>query len=108
MLGTGSQRILGSPDVYEDSRRSPLSSVNFVTAHDGFTLADLTSYDEKHNEANGEDNADGESDNRSSNSGAEGTTDYPESLQRRMRQRKNLLATLLLSAGVPMLLGGDE
>jgi glycogen operon protein len=108
MLGTVSQRILGSPDVYEDSRRSPLSSVNFVTAHDGFTLADLTSYDEKHNDANGEDNADGESDNRSSNNGAEGPTDDPEILARRTRQRKNFLATVLLSAGVPMVLGGDE
>ncbi|MEO7018166.1 MAG: glycogen debranching protein GlgX [Leifsonia sp.] len=108
MLGPVSQRILGSPDVYEDSRRSPLSSVNFVTAHDGFTLADLTSYDEKHNEDNGEDNADGESDNRSSNNGAEGPTDDPEILERRTRQRKNLLATLLLSGGVPMVLGGDE
>ncbi|WP_431278713.1 glycogen debranching protein GlgX [Leifsonia poae] len=108
MLGTVSQRILGSPDVYEESRRAPLSSVNFVTAHDGFTLADLTSYDEKHNEANGEDNADGESDNRSSNNGTEGPTDDPEINARRMRQRKNFLATVLLSAGVPMILGGDE
>jgi glycogen operon protein len=108
MLGTVSQRILGSPDVYEDSRRAPLSSVNFVTAHDGFTLADLTSYDEKHNEANGEDNADGESDNRSSNNGAEGPTDDPQVLARRTRARKNFLATVLLSAGVPMILGGDE
>jgi isoamylase len=108
VLATLSQRVLGSPDVYEESRRSPLSSVNFVTAHDGFTLADLTSYDEKHNEANGEVNADGESDNRSSNNGVEGPTDDPEILARRTRQRKNFLATLLLSAGVPMLLGGDE
>ncbi|MFF1876398.1 glycogen debranching protein GlgX [Leifsonia sp. NPDC058230] len=108
MLGTVSQRILGSPDVYEESRRSPLSSVNFVTAHDGFTLADLTSYDEKHNEANGEDNADGESDNRSSNNGLEGPTDDPVIFARRIRQRKNFLATVLLSAGVPMILGGDE
>jgi isoamylase len=108
MLGTVSQRILGSPDVYEDSRRAPLSSVNFVTAHDGFTLADLTSYDEKHNEANGEDNTDGESDNRSSNNGVEGPTDDPEIFARRIRQRKNFLATVLLSAGVPMILGGDE
>ncbi|QIZ97507.1 glycogen debranching protein GlgX [Leifsonia sp. PS1209] len=108
MLATLSQRVLGSPDVYEDSRRSPLSSVNFVTAHDGFTLADLTSYDEKHNEANGEDNADGESDNRSCNNGVEGPTDDPEITARRTRQRKNFLATVLLSAGVPMVLGGDE
>ncbi|GAA4194464.1 glycogen debranching protein GlgX [Gryllotalpicola kribbensis] len=108
MLGTFAQRVLGSPDVYEASRRSPLSSVNFVTAHDGFTLADLTSYNEKHNEANGEGGADGESDNRSSNYGAEGPTDDPEINRVRTRQRKNLLATLLLSAGVPMVLGGDE
>ena len=108
MLATLSQRVLGSPDVYEDSRRSPLSSVNFVTAHDGFTLADLTSYEEKHNEANGEDNADGESDNRSCNNGVEGPSDDPEILARRLRQRKNLLGTVLLSAGVPMILGGDE
>ncbi|MBA8796032.1 glycogen operon protein [Friedmanniella endophytica] len=108
VLGTVSQRILGSPDVYEPTRRSPLCSVNFITAHDGFTLADLTSYDQKHNEANGEDNNDGESDNRSSNNGAEGPTDDPEINDRRNRQRRNFLATLLLSAGVPMILGGDE
>jgi isoamylase len=108
VLGTVSQRILGSPDVYEASRRAPLSSVNFVTAHDGFTLADLTSCNEKHNEANGEDNNDGESDNRSSNGGIEGPTDDDAINAFRTRQRKNLLATLLLSAGVPMILGGDE
>jgi isoamylase len=108
MLGTFSQRVLGSPDVYEASRRSPLSSVNFITAHDGFTLADLTSYEQKHNEANGEDGADGESDNRSCNYGAEGPTDDPGILALRTRMRKNLLATVLLSAGVPMILGGDE
>jgi glycogen operon protein len=107
-LATFAQRVLGSPDVYEESRRSPLSSVNFVTAHDGFTLADLTTYEEKRNDANGEDNADGESDNRSSNYGVEGPTDDPEVTARRLRQRKNLIATELLSAGVPMLLGGDE
>jgi glycogen operon protein len=108
VLGTVSQRILGSPDVYEASRRAPVSSVNFVTAHDGFTLADLTAYNEKHNEANGEDNNDGESDNRSSNGGAEGPTDDQAILAFRARQRKNFLATVLLSAGVPMILGGDE
>ncbi|MET0976129.1 MAG: glycogen debranching protein GlgX [Leifsonia sp.] len=108
ILGTVSQRILGSPDVYETSRRAPLSSVNFVTAHDGFTLADLTSYEKKHNAANGEDNADGEDDNRSSNNGAEGPTDNAAVNERRARQRRNFLATLLLSAGVPMILGGDE
>jgi glycogen operon protein len=108
VLGTVSQRILGSPDVYEADRRSPLSSVNFITAHDGFTLHDLTSYNDKHNAANGEDNNDGESDNRSSNGGAEGPTSDEAVLERRGRKRRNLLATLLLSAGVPMILGGDE
>ena len=108
VLGTLAQRILGSPDVYEASRRSPLSSVNFVTAHDGFTLHDLTSYDEKDNEANGEDNKDGASDNKSSNNGAEGPTEDEAINERRNRQRRNLLASVLLSAGVPMILGGDE
>jgi len=108
VLGTLAQRILGSPDVYEASRRSPLSSVNFITAHDGFTLHDLTSYNDKHNADNGEDNNDGESDNKSSNGGAEGPTDDEAVNERRDRKRRNLLATLLLSAGVPMLLGGDE
>ncbi|MGH1526983.1 hypothetical protein ACRAWC_24990 [Leifsonia sp. L25] len=108
VLSTLSQRVLGSPDIYEDSRRAPLSSVNFITAHDGFTLADLTSYNEKHNEANGEDNRDGESDNRSSNYGVEGPTDDEGINAFRTRQRKNFLATVLLSAGVPMILGGDE
>jgi len=108
LLSTLSQRVLGSPDVYEADRRSPLSSVNFITAHDGFTLADLTAYNEKHNEANGEDNNDGESDNQSTNNGVEGPTDNAEITERRDRQRRNLMATLLLSAGVPMILGGDE
>ncbi|MFB9376036.1 glycogen debranching protein GlgX [Kineococcus gynurae] len=107
-LGDLTQRLTGSPDVYEASRRSPVCSVNFVTAHDGFTLADLTMYDEKHNDANGEDNNDGESDNRSWNCGAEGPTDDEEINHLRNRQRRNLLTTLLLSAGVPMILGGDE
>ncbi|TFB88358.1 glycogen debranching protein GlgX [Cryobacterium algoricola] len=108
LLSTLSQRVLGSPDVYEADRRSPLSSVNFVTAHDGFTLDDLTSFDEKHNDANGEDNADGESDNQSTNNGVEGPTDDPAVNERRTRMRHNLMATVLLSAGVPMILGGDE
>jgi glycogen operon protein len=108
VLGTLSQRVLGSPDIYESDRRSPLASINFVTAHDGFPLHDLTSYNAKHNAANGEDNTDGESDNKSSNNGAEGPTDDEAVNERRDRQRRNLLATLLLSAGVPMLLGGDE
>jgi isoamylase len=108
VLSTVSQRVLGSPDVYEADRRSPMSSVNFVTAHDGFTLHDLTSYNEKHNDANGEDNNDGESDNKSFNASVEGETDDEGVSQYRERQRRNFLATLLLSAGVPMLLGGDE
>jgi isoamylase len=108
LLGTLSQRVLGSPDVYEGDRRSPVAGVNFVTAHDGFTLHDLTSYNGKHNSANGEDNNDGESDNKSFNNGAEGPTDDPGVNERRARARRNLLATLLLSAGVPMILGGDE
>ncbi|HEY5820330.1 MAG TPA: glycogen debranching protein GlgX [Propionibacteriaceae bacterium] len=108
LIGNVAERVLGSPDVYESSRRSPLCSVNFITAHDGFTLADLTAYTQKHNSANGEDNKDGESDNRSMNNGAEGPTDDQAVNQRRNRARRNYLATLLLSAGVPMILGGDE
>ncbi|WIB67842.1 MULTISPECIES: glycogen debranching protein GlgX [unclassified Curtobacterium] len=107
-LGAAVQRVLGSPDVYEASRRSPLCSVDFVTAHDGFTLADLTMYAEKHNEANGEDNNDGESDNRSFNGGIEGPTDDSSVNDYRNLQRRNFLGTLLLSTGVPMILGGDE
>jgi isoamylase len=101
-------RVTGSSDLYERSGRRPTSSINFITAHDGFTLADLTSYNEKHNEANGENNLDGESHNRSWNCGAEGPADDPAVLALRAKQRRNLLATLLLSQGTPMLLGGDE
>jgi glycogen operon protein len=101
-------RFTGSADLYGDDGRRPYSSVNFVTAHDGFTLLDLVSYDSKHNEANGEDNRDGESHNRSWNCGAEGETDDPDILALRARQQRNLLATLLLAQGVPMLLAGDE
>ena len=101
-------RLTGSGDIYSSDRRTPTASVNFVTAHDGFTLADLTSYNDKHNEANGEGNNDGESNNSSWNCGVEGPTDDPDVLALRERQRRNLLATLLLSAGVPMILGGDE
>ncbi|MEP6800125.1 MAG: glycogen debranching protein GlgX, partial [Lapillicoccus sp.] len=108
VLSTLSQRVLGSPDVYEADRRSPLSSVNFVTSHDGFTLCDLTAYNAKHNSANGEDNEDGESNNTSFNNGAEGPTDDVGVNARREQARRNFLATLLLSAGVPMILGGDE
>ena len=107
-LGELALRLTGSGDIYSSGRRTPLASVNFVTAHDGFTLADLTSYNEKHNEANGEDNNDGESHNRSWNCGVEGPSDDPDVLALRARQRRNLLGTLLLSAGVPMILGGDE
>jgi len=101
-------RLTGSSDLYEWGSRRPHASVNFVTAHDGFTLTDLVSYNEKHNEANGEDGQDGESHNRSWNCGAEGPTDDPEVLALRRQQRRNLLTTLLLSQGVPMLLHGDE
>jgi isoamylase len=107
-LGELALRLTGSGDIYSSGRRTPLASVNFVTAHDGFTVADLTAYNEKHNEANGEDNRDGEDHNRSWNCGAEGECDEPAVLALRRRQRRNLLGTLLLSAGVPMILGGDE
>ncbi|MER1997100.1 MAG: glycogen debranching protein GlgX [Arthrobacter sp.] len=107
-LGEFASRITGSADLYESSARRPVASINFVTAHDGFTLRDLVSYNEKHNEANGEDNNDGESHNRSWNCGAEGPTDDPEVLSLRARQQRNFLATLLLSQGVPMIGHGDE
>jgi isoamylase len=101
-------RLTGSADLYDSDNRHPIASVNFVTCHDGFTLADLVSFDQKHNEANGEDNADGTDDNRSWNCGVEGPTDDPAVLDLRARQQRNFLATLLLSQGVPMLLSGDE
>jgi len=107
-LAEFASRLTGSSDLYESNGRRPYASVNFVTAHDGFTLADLVSYNDKHNEANGEGNADGESHNRSWNCGAEGPTDDPEVLALRERQQRNFLATVLLSQGVPMVLGGDE
>ena len=100
--------LCGSADLYQAQRRAPWASVNIVTVHDGFTLADLVSYDEKHNEANGEDNQDGESHNRSWNGGAEGPSEDPDILALRERQRRNLLTTLFVSHGVPLLLGGDE
>jgi isoamylase len=100
-------RLTGSSDLYGRDRR-PTASVNLVTVHDGFTLSDLVSYDHKHNEANGENNRDGADDNRSWNCGVEGPTDIPGVLELRARQRRNFLATLLLSEGVPLLLGGDE
>ena len=101
-------RLVGSADLFDRRGRRPWASVNFVTAHDGFTLADLVSYDGKHNEANGEDNKDGRDENFSANYGVEGPTDSPEINAVRRRQRRNLLATLLLSQGTPMLLAGDE
>jgi glycogen operon protein len=107
-LSAMASRLTGSSDLYEASGRRPFASVNFVTAHDGFTLRDLVSYNEKRNEANGEENRDGERHNRSWNCGVEGPTDNPEVNRLRARQQRNLLATLLLSQGIPMLLGGDE
>ncbi|ACK70687.1 glycogen debranching enzyme GlgX [Gloeothece citriformis PCC 7424] len=107
-LGEFAYRFTGSSDLYQTNGRSPYASVNFITAHDGFTLYDLVSYNEKHNEANGEDNNDGESHNRSWNCGVEGETDDPEVIALREQQKRNLLVTLMLSQGVPMLLYGDE
>src|SRR5262249_26420175 len=101
-------RLTGSSDLYEQGGRKPSASVNFVTAHDGFTLADLVSYNSKHNEANGEDNRDGTDDNASWHCGVEGPTDDPKIMELRERQMRNFLATLLLSQGIPMLCGGDE
>ena len=101
-------RLSGSRDLFGHGGRRPTASVNIITVHDGFTLADLVSYNAKHNEANGEDNRDGNDDNRSWNCGAEGPTDDPGVLELRGRQQRNLLATLLLAEGVPLLLGGDE
>ena len=107
-LGDLAERLTGSSDLYEATGRRPSASINFVTAHDGFTLRDLVSYNEKHNDANGEGNRDGTDDNRSWNAGAEGPTDDPAINELRSRQQRNFLATLMLSQGVPMLLGGDE
>ncbi len=107
-LGEFASRITGSSDLYQNDGRRPFASVNFVTAHDGFTLNDLVSYNDKHNEANGEDNRDGANDNRSWNHGHEGPTDDEKVNELRARQRRNMIATLLLSQGVPMLLHGDE
>ena len=107
-LAAFASRFGGSADLYERDGRRPFASINFITAHDGFTLNDLVSYNGKHNEANGEGNSDGTDDNRSWNCGAEGPTDDPAVLALRARQQRNFLATLFLSQGVPMLLGGDE
>src|SRR5690606_24810536 len=106
-LGEMAYRLTGSSDLYQSNGRTPVASVNFITAHDGFTLADLVSYNDKHNEANQEDNADGESHNRSWNCGEAGPSEDPEVLACRRRQQRNFLTTLMLSQGVPMLLGGD-
>ncbi|MEO5976849.1 MAG: glycogen debranching protein GlgX [Chryseolinea sp.] len=108
MLGEFALRFTGSPDLYEGSNRKPTASVNFITAHDGFTLRDLVSYNEKHNAANGENNNDGESHNRSWNCGAEGNTTDPAIIKLRAKQTRNFLATLFLSQGIPMLVAGDE
>ncbi len=108
VIGEFARRLTGSSDLYGRSGRNPFASINFVTAHDGFTLADLVSYNDKHNEANGEENRDGHNNNLSWNSGAEGPTDDPEIRALRERQKRNFLATLLLSQGVPMILAGDE
>jgi len=108
LIGELAYRITGSSDLYARSGRKPYASINFVTAHDGFTLHDLVSYNSKHNEANAEENRDGTDNNRSWNCGAEGATDDPEVNQLRARQKRNFMATILLSQGVPMLLAGDE
>jgi len=108
MLPDFATRIAGSSDLYGAARRRPDASINFITAHDGFTLRDLVSYERKHNEANGEGNLDGTDDNRSSNCGTEGPADDPEILAQRARLSRALLGTLLLSRGVPMMAGGDE
>jgi glycogen operon protein len=107
-LAEFASRLTGSSDLYQDDGRRPLASINFVTCHDGFTLNDLVSYNNKHNQANGEDNRDGESHNRSWNCGAEGDTDDEAVLALRARQKRNFIATLMLSQGVPMLSHGDE
>ena len=108
VIGDLAYRLTGSSDLYEHNGRRPSSSINFVTCHDGFTLRDLVSYNDKHNQANGEENRDGSNDNQSWNCGAEGPTDNPDINQLRARQQRNLIATVLLSQGVPMLTAGDE
>jgi isoamylase len=107
-IGEVAYRLTGSPDLYQHDGRRPYASINFVTSHDGFTLTDLVSYDHKHNEANGEQNSDGDNNNYSWNHGVEGPTDDPKINALRERQRRNFLATLFISQGVPMLCGGDE
>ena len=107
-MGAVTPRLCASGDIFNHRGRKPWASVNFITAHDGFTLNDLVSYNDRHNEANGEDNRDGHANNRSWNCGAEGPTDDPGVNTLRERQMRNLLATLLLSQGTPMLVAGDE
>jgi len=107
-IGEVAYRLTGSPDLYQHDGKRPYASINFITAHDGFTLTDLVSYNEKHNEANGEKNHDGDNNNHSWNHGVEGPSDDPEINALRERQRRNFLTTLFISQGVPMLLGGDE
>lgn len=108
MLPEFASRLMGSSDLYQVNGRRPVASVNFITAHDGFTMNDLVSYNEKHNEANGEGNRDGESNNRSWNCGVEGPTNIPDVNDLRQRQMRNMFATLLFSQGIPMICGGDE
>ena len=108
MVGVFASRICGSEDIYRGSGKGPQNSINFITSHDGFTLNDLVSYARKHNEANGEQNRDGMDENFSANYGVEGPTDDPRIEDVRRRQIKNMLLTLFISRGVPMLLGGDE
>jgi glycogen operon protein len=108
MVPTLATRLYGSPDLYQSSERQPYHSINFITCHDGFTLADLVSYNAKHNEMNGEGNADGLPENLSWNCGAEGPTDDPEVLRLRRRQMKNFATILMMAHGVPMILAGDE
>src|SRR3712207_6283901 len=107
-IGEIAYRLTGSPDLYQHSGRRPYASINFITAHDGFTLNDLVSYNDKHNEANGENNNDGDNNNHSWNHGTEGPSDDPDVNALRARQRRNMLTTLLLSQGVPMITAGDE
>jgi len=108
MINEFASRLTGSSDIFDHQGRRPRSSTNFITAHDGFTLEDLVSYNEKHNEANAEENRDGHNANYSWNCGAEGPTDDPDILHLRAQQKRNMIATLLLSQGIPMLLAGDE
>lgn len=107
-IGDLSARMMGSPDLFQPSKRRPYGSINHITVHDGFTLADLVSYENKHNFDNGDENRDGSDDNFSTNAGVEGPSDDPEVIERRRQLRKNLLATLMLAQGVPLLLAGDE